>query len=96
MYYLVGYMYDQYHRDCASRDSIVKVMAAFYTSDTLSEGKCLLWSHFEDSNLLEPMQMRLTSCTRTDREAMSDDILRGIGSLIKNGIKLQYVARDWS
>ena len=64
-------MYAQYNRDCASRDSIVKVMAAFYTtcsdtlsgvafyttcSDTLSEAKCMLWSHFEDSNLLEPMQ----------------------------------------
>ena len=90
-------MYAPYNRDCASRDSIVKVMAAFYTtcsdtlsgvafyttcsdtlsgvafyttcsdtlsgvafyttcSDTLSEAKCMLWSHFEDSNLLEPMQ----------------------------------------
>ena len=24
-----------------------------------------------------------------------DDILRGIGSLIENGIKVQCVARDW-
>ena len=87
-------MYAQYHRDCASRDSIVKV-TAFYTSDTLSEAKCMLWSHFEDSNILEPMQTRLTSCNRTDREAMSDDIQRGIGSLIENGIKVQCVARDW-
>ena len=95
MYYLVGYMYAQYHRDCASRDSIVTLMAAFYTSDTLIEAKCLLWSHFEDSNLLEPMQTRLTWCNRTDREAMSDDILRCIGSLIENGIKVQCVTRDW-
>ena len=95
MYYLVGYMYAQYHRDCASRDSIVTVMAAFYTGDTLSEAKCLLWSHVEDSNLLEPMQTRLTSCNRTDRDATSDDILRGRGSLIENGIKVQCVARDW-
>ena len=95
VYYLVGYMYDQYDRDCASRDSIVTVMAAFCTSETLSGAKCLLWSYFEDSNLLEPMQTRLTSCTRTDRKATSDDILRGIGSLVENRIKVQCVAREW-
>ena len=39
--------------------------------------------------------MRLTSCNRTDRKAMSDDILRGIGNLIENGIKVQCVAHDW-
>ena len=55
----------------------------------------MLWSHFEDSNLLEPMQTRLTWCNRTDREAMNDDILRGIGSLIENGIKVQCIARVW-
>ena len=49
-------MYAQCHRDSASRDSIVKVKAALYTSDTLSEAKCLLFSHFDISNLLEPMQ----------------------------------------
>ena len=87
-------MYARFHRGCASRDSIVKVMAALYTSDTLSEAKCLLSSHFEDSNLLEPMQTRLTSCNRTDREAISDAILRGIGSLIENDINIQCVARD--
>ena len=73
----------------------VSVSFAFYASDKLSEAKCFLWSHFEDSNLLEPMQTRLTSCNRTDREATSDDILRGIGSLIENGIKVQCVTRDW-
>ena len=88
-------MYAHYHRYCASRDSIVKVMVAFYTSDTLSGATCMLWSHFEDSNLLEPMHTRLTSCNRSDRDAMSDAILRGIGSLIENGIKVQCVARDW-
>ena len=80
----------QYHRDCASIDSIVRVMAAFYTSDTLSDAKCMLWSHFEDSNFLEPMQTRLTSCNRTEREAMNADILRGIRSLIENDIKVQH------
>ena len=88
-------MYAQHHRGCASRDSIVKVMAALYTSDTLSEAKCMLSSHFEDSNLLEPMQTRLTSCNRTDREAISYNILRGIGSLIENDINIQCVSRDW-
>ena len=60
----------QYHRDGASKDNIVKVMAAFYPSDVLGEAKCLLWSKFEDTDLLEPMLLRQTSCNRTDKEAI--------------------------
>ena len=36
-----------------------KVMAAFYTSGTARDAKCVLWPHFEDySNFLEAMQAR--------------------------------------
>ena len=63
-------MYAQYHRDGASKDSIVNVMAAFYPSDVLGGAKCLLWSKFADTDLLEPMQLRQTLCNRTDRGYM--------------------------
>ena len=88
-------MYAQYHRNGASKDSIVKVMAAFYPSDVLGEAKCLLWSKFDDTDLLEPMLLRQTSCNRTDKEAICDDILRAIGNLLESGVRLQCVAQDW-
>ena len=88
-------MYAQYHRDSASKDSIVKVMTAFYQSDVLGEAKCLLWSKFEDTDLVEPMQLRQTSCNRTDKEAICVDILHAIGNLLESDIRLQCVAQDW-
>ena len=89
-------MYAQYHRDGASKDSIVKVMASFYAYDVLAEAKCLLWSKFQETELLEPLQSRQTSCNRTDKEATCDDIIKAIGSLVENGIKVLCVAHDWN
>ena len=56
-------MYAQYLSDCAnsSIQHYKKVMAAFYTSDTLRDAKYILWSHLEEnSNFLEAMQARQT------------------------------------
>ena len=89
-------MYSQYHRDGASKDSIVKVMASFYAYDVLAEAKCLLWSKLQETELLEPLQSRQTSCNRTDKEATCDDIIKAIGSLVVNGIKVLCVAHDWN
>ena len=90
-------MYAQYHRDGASKDSIVKVMASFYAYyDVLAEAKCLLWSKFQETELLESLQSRQTSCNRTDKEATCDDIIKAIGSLVENGIKVLCVAHDWN
>ena len=41
------------------------------------------------------MQSRQTSCNRTDKEAMCDDILRALSSLVENDVKVQCVAHDW-
>ena len=83
-------MYAQYHRDDASKDSIVKLMASFYAYDVL------LWSKCQETELLEPLQSRQTSCNRTDKEATCDDIIKAIGSLVENGIKVLCVAHDWN
>ena len=42
------------------KDSIVKVMASFYAYDVLTEAK-LLWSKFQETEQLEPLQVVLGS-----------------------------------
>ena len=70
-------------------------MAAFYTRYALNDAKCILWSKFEENYILERMQSRQTSCNRTDKEAVCDDTLRALSSLLENDIKVQFVAHDW-
>lgn len=89
-------MYAQCHRDGATKEGVIRVMAGFYTNEVLRDAKSLLWTRCGHLDILEPWQARQNSSNRNEREALSDDIYRALGVLEENNVDVICVAKSWN
>lgn len=88
-------MYASFHRNTSAKDCIVAALNATCDADCLKVSKDLLYTEFGDLGLFEDYKNRVNSPNRTEKMALSDDVVTLLGVLGDNKIPVKFTAADW-
>ena len=88
-------MYANFHRNSASKESLVKIMCSYFNDAEIKSAKTLLYERYGSMNLLLNGQDRRSTDNRSDMMATSCDIIDDLFKLSDNGTNVVCCAGNW-
>lgn len=88
-------MYANYHRGSSTKECVINALATTSDVDSLKEAKDILYKEYGDLGLFEEYKNRVSSNNRTDKMALSEDIVVALFILADNMIPVKFTASDW-
>ena len=88
-------MYANFHRGTSTKESVIAALVGCCEVDALNDARDILYAEFGDLSLFEEYKKRVSSPNRTEKMAVSEDVITCLNVLEENGISVQYTAEDW-